>query len=126
MTVTERRNLVLEYVRQVNAEEWKTPEMSPEVIDAILGEPLVKEFDISQGPYFGQVFKKPGKVRREWIASAALFCWAGKHLISGGQFMYTMAGLMSFPTIPEAWHLEFRPGYGLTDLTTVCRLIPEE
>ena len=120
-----RRNLILDYKKTVDTSEWKTPEMDRELTDAILQDSRTVPFEIDQGPYFGQVFNCRLNVRRDWVASAALFCWPGKHLCSGAQVMYTMAGLFSFPVMPEAWHLEFRPGYGLGDRVTVCRLIPD-
>lgn len=124
-TMLERRDLVLDYMRSVKDSAWHTPEMEPEVIDAVLESSFTADFDINESPYFGQVFYCRPKVRREWVASAALFCWAGKHLCSGGVVMYTMAGLFSFPILPEAWHLEFQPARGIDDRVTVCRLIPD-
>lgn len=124
-TMLERRDLVLDYMRGVKNSDWKTPEMEPQLIEAILDASLVKDFDINEGPYFGQIFYCRPAARRNWVASAALFCWAGKHLCSGGVVMYTMAGLFSFPILPEAWHLEFQPGHGIEDRVTICRLIPD-
>lgn len=101
------------------------PKMSPNVVDAILGDSRIVDFNINQGPYFGQIFTNKHSDRKDWVASAALFCWAGRHECSGGVVIYTMAGLLSLPVIPEAWHLEFQPGHGLEDRTTICRLIPD-
>ena len=120
-----RRNLILDYKKTVDSSVWKTPNMEQEIIDAILQDSRIVPFEIDQAPYFGQVFTSRPNVRRDWLASAALFCWPGKHLCSGGQVMYTMAGLFSFPILPDTWHIEFRPGYGLADRVTVCRLLPD-
>lgn len=125
LTMTDRRNKVLDYMRSVKNSDWKTPAMEPELIDAILEGSLTVPFDINEGPFFGQIFRCKLSVRKDWVASAALFCWAGKHLCSGNNAMYTMAGLFSLPVLPEAWHLEFQPGHGLEDPVTICRLIPD-
>lgn len=123
--MSERRDAIIAHAKLTHSMRGVPPEVSPEVMNAIFEGALVKDFNINDGPYFGQIFSNRPVARRDWVASAALYCWPGRHECSGGIVMYTMCGLLSFPTIPEAWHIEFQSGHGLEDKVTICRLIPD-
>jgi hypothetical protein len=123
MTQAERREIVLSYVKEIK--EWNTPAFPTELTDAVLGDPSYISFNIDEGPYFGQIFRCHRNVRKDWVASAAVYCCGGRHMVSGGVVLHTMRGLLSFPEFPAAWHIEYQPQHGLWDEITICRLIPE-